>query len=134
MNKDEAYELLLSFLGQFSNIIILKEFIEDFSDILNNEAKGTEDKLLTSLVTLLRQVKEYGYKIVTVNGHEQLKNYNSLISLHLKGKTYNVRILATIREGNMYFLSAFNKRSGKRMSDYGSYAKIAIRRLKDMDD
>lgn len=73
MNKEEAYELLLGFLGQFSNIIILKEFIEDFSNILNNEAKGTEDKLLTSLVTLLKQVKEYGYKIVMVNGHEQLK-------------------------------------------------------------
>ena len=133
MNKEDAYNLLINFLGEFPNIVIVKQFIKDFSDILNNQAKGSEKKLLTGLMTLLKQVKEYGYKIVTINGHEQLKNYNSLMSLHLRGKTYNVRILATIKNDIVYFLLAFDEKSGKKSSDYSNYANIALKRLEQIN-
>lgn len=133
MNREDAYDLLINFLGEFPNVVIMQQFIKDFSDILNNQAKGTEKKLLAGLVTLLSQVKEYGYKIVTINGHEQLKKYNSLISLHLRGKTYNVRILATIKNDIMYFLLAFDEKSGKKSSAYSSYANIALKRLEQIN-
>lgn len=132
MNKEDAYNILVSYLEEFDNVRFHSEFVREFSHILNNEAKGSEAKLLTKLITLLRLVEQQGHNIVNINGHERLKKANSLNSLHLKGGTYNIRILSKEKSGVTYFLLAFNEKSGKKKTEYSNFINPALERYKEM--
>lgn len=114
----------------FQSTDIHDEFLNELDNLLNSTLKGNKQfiKLLIKLLNNLQNFDET--EIINVDSNEKLKQCNfNCYSLHLKGKGFNIRILATRKNSKWLLLTIFNEQSGKKKSSYAKYIPIAEKRL-----
>ena len=130
MTTDEMLTYLSSFFLEFN---VHPSFLEELANILLKNISDRK-RFFRQLVTLLFNIKNFGFMINTVDHHEKIKYTDlSIYSLHLSSSQYNVRFLAYINnEGKCYFLSAFYERNGKRKTDYSSQIAALKSRLEKL--
>ena len=120
MNREMLMIYLLSYLSDFE---IVDSLITNLLDIA--AGSGYEDALIKLLVKRLHQLSSWG---VLATNHEEFESLgNSIFSMHLAGKGFNIRILYSFLPNRQpVLLLAFYERSGKKNTDYTPYIPTAI--------
>lgn len=131
MNTKEAFHKLLDIFGDFT---IHKSFLAEINKLLKKELSGKEEPFFRMLVAQLNNLKIFGHMIHTIDGHEKLKGLDGhYYSIHLQQSQFNVRLLVYINDSNnIYFLSAFYERSGKKSTDYSTHTSVLEQRLNEL--
>lgn len=135
MNKKEVLFKLTQDIEEYLELgfqfhpLFMKEFKKLLSD-----ARGNEKEIFSLLIKQLNFVKLLTNQVFTADGNEIIKYLNrEYYSLHLSGKSFNLRLLMTFNESNVpFFLAAFYERSGKRNSDYTQWKKVLAGRYAEM--
>lgn len=63
---------------------------------------------------------------------ESLVGVDNIYSMHIQGKTFNVRILYSFLDNGTILLYGFKEESGKRINDYSSAIQIAKKRYNEL--
>lgn len=131
MNTKEALSILIRELGEFP---VHPRFMDELISLLKKELKGKEARFFKLLITQLKNVKDFGIMVHTVDNNEKIHGGDGhFYSIHLQQSQFNVRLLVYIcDDGTAYFLSAFYERSGKRASDYTKNITVLSTRLEEM--
>lgn len=130
------------------NIIKLKDELEvHFKDFkihpkLVNEISQTLEKtgerkaFLSKFINNLNFLKSYGElaHIQSTDKFEKLKNAENMYSMHIKGKTFNVRVLYSFLSNGTILLHGFDEKSGKKVTDYSKAIPIAEKRLDEYNN
>jgi len=127
MNKKDAIDWLLKLLEPFE---IHERMIKELLKIILRT--GYEKRFFEVLITRLKFLEIRGVQSVE---HEEFELISEgLFSMHLVGKDFNIRILYSfLSDGTPALLLAFFERSGKRVTDYSTYKKPAMSRLKELE-
>lgn len=133
MNTKEALALLIGELNEFR---LHKRFIKELSALLKKELKGKEERFFKILITQLKNIKDFGVMVHTVDDNEIIHGGDGhFYSIHFQQSQFNVRFLIYIfDDGTAYFLSAFYERSGKKATDYTRHIPSLEQRLKDLKE
>ncbi|MDF2952300.1 MAG: hypothetical protein K0S18_1883 [Anaerocolumna sp.] len=95
---------------------------------------GSEKEFIRLLGKQLEFIRQLGNRVIELAQFEKLKDYKNLYSMHLEGKTFNIRVLYSYGINCEIFLHCFYEKEGKSTSEYRTHAPIAIERLKEMED
>lgn len=133
MNTKEALELLIKELQGFC---LHERFIKELSALLKKELKGKESRFFKLLITQLKNIKDFGVMVHTVDNNEKIHGGDGhFYSIHFQQAQFNIRFLVYIfDDGTAYFLSAFYERSGKRSSDYTNQIPVLEQRLRELKE
>lgn len=122
-------------LGEYFNIIgYAKASSIQVSDSCNEEMleilslhTGQEGSILGKFLTQVQVMAHQDRsRVVEFDGNEILKRAGGLVSLHLKGKGFNIRILVAYYNYNPILLKAFEeKENGTSRMDKGYAVNIA---------
>jgi len=123
MNKNALIDILKKYL---QGLEIADGFIEDVYELLKN-ISGHEKEFFNLLTKQLYFVSILGRKVINVGSNERLKYVDDFfcVSLHLKGKCFNIRLLVSFTENPPLFLTAFYEREGKSKTDYTKPIAVA---------
>lgn len=115
------------------DIIIHQDLLKDLAGLLNNA--GIKKEFLAKFKKNLSVLSEYSTKahLLSSNQFERLKKDDNLFSMHIKGKTFNIRIIYSFLSDNTILLHGFYERSGKRSTDYFKAIDIAKQRLDEFE-
>ena len=105
------------------------------TEILDELAKsGKEESFLRVLTKRLYQLSSLGLRACDLL--EEFENIgDSLYSMHLAQKEFNIRILYSfLSNGEPVLLLAFYERAGKKHTDYTPYLEPALDRLTKMKE
>lgn len=111
------------------NIKIHPDLLKDLAGLLNNA--GIKKEFLAKFKKNLSILSEYSTKahLLSTNQFERLKNDDRLFSMHIQGKTFNIRIIYSFLPDGTVLLYGFYERAGKRSTDYSKPIDIAKERL-----
>lgn len=131
MNRDE---ILRQLAQAFLSFKIHKKFWEEIRDLLASDLNGKEKQFFKSMSTQLMLVKTLGRSVDQGGKHEKLKWFGKdIYSIHVKSGQFNIRFLMSFNESDEpLLLCAFNKRSGKKKTDYANYKGVVEKRLSEM--
>ena len=137
MNRKKALELFKENLEKYQDggFLFHPLFVVELGKLIN-DAQGNEKKIFELLAKQLVYVKELRRDVHKVAGNEILSHMNrDYYSLHLHGKTFNIRLLMSFdSKENPRFLAAFYERSGKKKSGYYEYKDLIDSRFKELGD
>ena len=116
------------------NIKVHHDLIKDLATLLNNA--GIKKSFLAKFKKGLCILSEYSTKahILSPEQFERLKDDNSLFSMHVQGKDFNIRILYSFISNDTRLLHGFYERTGKKATNYTKPIKTAGERLDDYID
>ena len=128
MNKEQLLELLAALL---SPIAAHPRMLPELMNILAKT--GVEQKFLRLLTTRIFQEQQLGMDAIKLEEFERIGD--GINSMHLSvSSQLNIRILYSyLSNGSLVLLHAFNKRGGKRKTDYTPALPVAKRRLEEME-
>lgn len=128
MNKKALLEMLEKFLN---GLEMADGFFDDVYELLKNFS-GHEQEFFNLLTKQLHFVSVLGQRVIDVGKNERLKHVDDFfcVSLRLKGKCFNIRLLVSFTENPPLFLTAFYEREGKSKTDYTKPIEIAKARRK----
>ncbi len=115
-------------LTKFKDFEVHPDLIEDILNILSKS--GNEKAFFSKLIINLKFLKKYGMNahIQPSNQFELLKDTENMYSMHIKGKTFNIRILYSFLSNGTVLLHGFYERSGKGVTNYSKAIPIAEKR------
>ncbi len=126
MNFEAA---LYSLHGILTGVLYHHLFPKELLDIVRES--GVEQKIFKLLAIRLSVLNATGVDVTRAKEYEAIGQ--SLYSMHLTGKQFNIRILfAFLPNAQPVLLSAFYERGGKSKTDYSSYIEPALGRLSEM--
>lgn len=136
MNKRKALELLKENLEKYleEGFIFHTLFLKEFKKLLE-DASGCEKEIFTLLVKQLQFIKVLGKEVYNADGNEIIRyQKRDYYSLHLEGKSFNLRLLMTFNDlESPVFLAAFYERAGKRATDYTSWTEVLDSRFCEIE-
>ena len=125
MNRKNILTELMELL---SGIDLHASLVDEIIDIIAKS--GNEPQIFKQFKKLLRILLALGINAVQHLEFERLNE--TLYSMHIDGKGYNLRILyAFLSSGTPTLLLCFYEREGKRVTDYTTYLDHAKARLKE---
>lgn len=116
----EIIDILKSMLPD--NVVLLPPVEESIVKI----ASKNPSEFLKRFSYMMQIIKELG--VVGMFDHaqiERLKQTDGLGSIHIETRTFNSRILFSIESNDTICLYAFEKKAGKRKTEYSNYIPIA---------
>lgn len=133
MNFSDA---LRELIAQLCDVIVHDRCYVEFSILIKKDLSGHQADFLRQMSIQLRNLQNFKHGIYKIDDNEKLKGTNeSLYSLHMQSKNYNVRLIVSInKEGIPLLLTVFNERSGKKATDYTSRIPVAESRLKELKE
>ncbi len=119
---------------EFESFTVHSELIAEITDIIGRS--GNEKSFLSKLSNALKFLKRYGTlaHLQPTNQFEKLSGTTDLYSMHIQGKTFNVRILYSFANDGTILLHGFHEEENKRATDYTSAIPIAYERIKEMEE
>lgn len=131
MNKIKLIKELESNFDSFS---VHPELVTDLISLLSRS--GTEKSFLSKLKYALNFLKRFGVTahMQPTDQFEKLLEASNLFSMHIEGKTFNIRILYSFADDGTILLHGFYERAGKQKTDYSTAIPIAQRRLAEMEN
>jgi len=123
MNKKQVYEWLRALLEPYiTHDLMLAELVRIIS------GSGYESRFYAQLVSRLIFLANHG--IIALQQKEFERLNDSLFSMHISSKGYNIRILFSFfPNGKPVLLLAFYEREGKKKTDYTTYLSPALTRF-----
>lgn len=109
----------------FKDFKVHPDLIKEVSQIL--EKTGERKAFLSKFINNLKFLKNYGElaHIQSTDKFEKLKQAENMYSMHIKGKTFNVRILYSFLANGTILLHGFDEKSGKKVTNYSKAVPIA---------
>ncbi len=131
MNTKEASKRLINIFCDFK---LHRLFVDEIRKLLKKELSGKENLFFNVLITQLNNIRMFGKLINTVDSHEKLKGLDGhYYSIHLQQSQFNIRFLVYITDDNeVYFLSAFYERAGKKRTNYSTYTSVLLQRYNEL--
>lgn len=128
MNKNTVINMLRDILY---TVLAHVELLGELTDLI--AGSGKEMKFIALLTARLQMLAARGIHATVMQEFEPLRGSNGLYSMHLAGKDFNIRILyGFLPNGQPVLLHAFDKRGGKKMTDYSTHIPVASLRLEEM--
>lgn len=123
MNKQDVLDFLIQLLG---SIRLAPEFISELVSLIAKSGyEGDVLRILAQRILFLNQEGKFA-----VRGKEFEQIDESIFSLHMTGKGFNLRVLfAFLPSDEPVFLYPFFERAGKRATDYTRKIPIAKERF-----
>ena len=123
MNKKQVFSWLRVL---FEPYIIHELMLDELVRIISGS--GYESRFYAQLVSRLTLLVTHGITVLQQKEFERLND--SLFSMHISSKGYNIRILFSFfPSGKPVLLLAFYEREGKKKTDYTAYLSPALTRL-----
>lgn len=124
MKKEDVLNGIMRIIGSFKHHSYL---LQELVDLLANT--GAELAFFKLLTLRLAQLTQLGVNAVRLKEFEPLGG--GLYSMHLAGKTFNIRILYSfLKNREPVLLLAFYERENKKNTDYTNHIQPALDRLK----
>lgn len=130
MNIIKVVNELEGKLNQY-NFEIHPDLVTDLAKLFYNT--GNRKDFLSKFVKNLDFLNKYGIEahIQPSSQFELLKEVPNMYSMHVKGKSFNIRILYSFFSDNTILLHGFYKRGGKQHTDYSKAIPIAKGRFNE---
>lgn len=131
MNK---LKLLKELENEFAGFAVHPDLIPEITGIISKS--GAEKAFLSKLRYALLFLKRFGITahIQPTNQFEKLQETADLFSMHITGRTFNVRILYSFADDGTILLHGFYERQGKSVTDYTAAIPVALSRKAEMED
>ena len=128
MNKTKFSKEISELSELYGNVLMHPSIIPEIFDIVLGS--GYESEFLKQFAKQLKNVDTLGRQVVELNSFELLKGGSDIYSMHLKSKSYNIRILYSYLDNGELLLHCFYEKQGKRITEYERSIPIAIERKK----
>lgn len=108
-----------------------REFFAEFHNIVDSSAD--KEALLRKFTFCLGLLNDLPRSDLYKSGKhfEKLKGYTNLYAMRIPTQSCNLRILYSYLPNGKILLHAFDKKGGKKDTDYEGHIPIAVLRLKD---
>ena len=137
MHDKEARESILELISQYCDGFYIDEgFKKELLDIILH-FKGEERSIFELLFTQFRFLQTYGKGIIQFDGNEILsglskeKYKDDYYSLHIKRKSFNLRIIVVFTDSTPGLYAIYDEKSGKKITSYAPYVEKARIRLQN---
>jgi hypothetical protein len=140
MHNKEVLELLEECLYGDKYFIWSDRCIEEMKTLFLKH-KGQEKELFRRLAKSSNNITKYKDEVHLaipkeneILRHLRIGNSQQVYSFHVQGSRFNLRILGTFYKNNVYMLTAFEEKQGKRRTDYSGNTNELESVFKEMQD
>ena len=117
----------------FKGIAVHPAFVQEFYQCI--AATGYEEQVRKALIRALMILNTLGTIATRHDGFEVLKGSGGIYSMHLEGKSFNLRVLyGFLPSQEPVLLLCFQERVGNKKTEYAAYTAPAASRLTEMKE